>query len=338
MKRTVVTFFSIVIVLFSPLQASAQVSFSSLFDQIKALQEKVLQLQSQLEEKQEKQSTSVAVTAPPAFFFDFDLTVGNSGEAVTKLQGALTDNGVYAGPVTGYFGPLTKAGVAKFQDKYANEILTPVGLIVGTGYFGPSTRKKLNALNVTSVASVVPVASTKEYPIVTTTTTPSDSNILSFNGTDDFVDVGNSPSLALGNNFEISLFAKFTSKEPMVLINRVDGGGTYNQYWYLDTSRGGRIEASLGDGTNYSQIFSNVSVNDGAWHKISWKRVGDTQTLFIDGVDRAEINYIDSGIGNVNPPTNIYIGASIESNDYFFEGEIADVQIIIDNKLQWPTQ
>jgi Concanavalin A-like lectin/glucanases superfamily/Domain of unknown function (DUF2341)/Putative peptidoglycan binding domain len=44
------------------------------------------------------------------------------------------------GHETSYFGLLTSAALIKFQEAHAKEILTPNGLTRGTGYFGPSTR------------------------------------------------------------------------------------------------------------------------------------------------------------------------------------------------------
>ena len=76
-----------------------------------------------------------------------NLTVGNTGDDVTTLQQFLLDEGVYPeGLITGYFGSLTKQAVIRFQEKYMGEVLTPVGLSKGTGFFGSSTRAKLNEL------------------------------------------------------------------------------------------------------------------------------------------------------------------------------------------------
>lgn len=47
---------------------------------------------------------------------------------------------------TEFFGMLTLKAVIKFQEKYAAEILFPLGLTKGTGFVGPATLKKINEL------------------------------------------------------------------------------------------------------------------------------------------------------------------------------------------------
>lgn len=75
----------------------------------------------------------VAVTSANAagYVFTRNLTVGSTGADVSALQAAV---GV-ANP-TGYFGPITKAAVVKFQISKG---------ISGTGYVGPLTLAALNA-------------------------------------------------------------------------------------------------------------------------------------------------------------------------------------------------
>lgn len=70
------------------------------------------------------------------------LTVGSTGEDVTALQEALrTMPDIYPeGTVSGYFGSLTKAAVAKFQMKYG---IVSSSSDAGYGSVGPMTRAKL---------------------------------------------------------------------------------------------------------------------------------------------------------------------------------------------------
>ena len=60
-----------------------------------------------------------------------------------KLQGS----DVYPeGIVSGNFLSLTKEAVIRFQNKYRDEILTPIGAVSGTGIVGQMTRTKINRL------------------------------------------------------------------------------------------------------------------------------------------------------------------------------------------------
>ena len=101
--------------------------------------------------------TVPAIKLNPAFTYRFSnyLSVGMKGADVVALQQVLDLEGCYDYvPAVGspkYTGNFIKdgytfKGVVKFQEKYASEILTPLGLKKGTGFVGDATLKKLNAL------------------------------------------------------------------------------------------------------------------------------------------------------------------------------------------------
>jgi len=82
--------------------------------------------------------------------FDKNLYYGMKNDSeIFCLQQFLKNQGTDIYPeelITGNFLSLTKLAVIRFQEKYAQEILTPLGLSSGTGYVGPATREKINEL------------------------------------------------------------------------------------------------------------------------------------------------------------------------------------------------
>ncbi|HEY0964352.1 MAG TPA: peptidoglycan-binding protein [Candidatus Paceibacterota bacterium] len=118
------------------------------------LQTTINALLAQVQSLQAKLNGGASATAFN-YTWSRSLTIGSTGEDVRMLQKflnrdadtrvALSGAGS-AGNETTYFGPATSAAVAKFQNKYRSDILTPNGLITATGYFGPASIAKANAL------------------------------------------------------------------------------------------------------------------------------------------------------------------------------------------------
>lgn len=70
-----------------------------------------------------------------SYKFNNPLKLGDEGTEVTELQKRLTSEGVYSGPITGYYGSLTVSAVKAYQVLHG---LSPLGNV------GPGTRAALN--------------------------------------------------------------------------------------------------------------------------------------------------------------------------------------------------
>jgi hypothetical protein len=110
--------------------------------QIVYLQAEIARLQAQLVAMLGGQQQSGECNIKSNLYYG----MGNN-EEVKCLQQFLKDEGVYTeGLVTGNFYSLTFQAVIRFQEKYAAEILYPVGLQEGTGFVGDRTRQKISEL------------------------------------------------------------------------------------------------------------------------------------------------------------------------------------------------
>ena len=96
------------------------------------------------------------------------LKIGVRGQSVLMLQQLLnrdSDTQVSVsgagsrGNETQVFGPATRAAIMKFQAKYKDEILAPLGLTAPTGNVGPATAKKLVAIYCSDQSGLVHVSS-----------------------------------------------------------------------------------------------------------------------------------------------------------------------------------
>jgi len=119
----------------------------------------------------------VTNTAEASSVFTRTLRLGDSGPDVLLLQQKLnadidTRVAEYGpgspGNETERFGQLTRAAVIRFQEKYAEKILVPIGLSSGTGVVGEATRRVLD-IQTSEAPNTEPVTTTPATPIAPTT-------------------------------------------------------------------------------------------------------------------------------------------------------------------------
>lgn len=113
----------------------------------------------------------------PTFQFTQNLTAGDRSPEVLVLQQFLNTDPMTrvqesgagsSGFETNFFGPATLSAVIRFQEKYASEILIPVGLNRGTGFVGNQTQAKLNSLlTLAPTSSIVPTPEPSPMPSLT---------------------------------------------------------------------------------------------------------------------------------------------------------------------------
>ena len=126
----------------TPEKPISEMTREEILAKIAEIKENLTQLQAQLKE--------LLATQISCQTLEEDLFYGlRNDERVRCLQEFLKSQGAEIYPeglVTGNFLSLTQQTLIRFQEKYASEILAPLGLTQGTGYVGQMTRTKINQL------------------------------------------------------------------------------------------------------------------------------------------------------------------------------------------------
>lgn len=157
-------------------EAERQALIQSISQQIILLQAQVAQMLSQ-----QTAATTTAIATPTltnttgwCHTFNFNLGYSDIWNAeVGYLHTALQLQGLsYAPDLGNIYVQGTATAVAKFQEKYASEVLTPFRLTKGTGYFGTKTRQKMNQLY--GCVSSNPVEKSQSVPVTPSTLNASD--------------------------------------------------------------------------------------------------------------------------------------------------------------------
>ena len=116
--------------------------------QINSLLATIASLQAQLA------GMTGGATTGGTYNFTLNHKMGDQGGEVMDIQKFLNANGFPVassgagspGNETSYFGSRTKAAVMAWQNANAAQVLAPVGLSAGTGYWGPSSRAYANSM------------------------------------------------------------------------------------------------------------------------------------------------------------------------------------------------
>jgi len=266
-----------------------------LMAQIQALQTQLNTLMSQYQTLTGTTSTS-APAACSGVTFTANLAEGSSGSAVQCLQALLNSDvatqvavsGVgSSGAETTYFGSLTKAAAVKFQEKYAAEILTPLGLSAGTGFVGASTRAKLNSMVSTGVPSTpgttptTPLSGTTEGTLtVTADATPPSAQTI-YAGQEK-VAIAGLKVKALGSDIRVDrLDINFTAR-PWLNVSTITIADAGTDIIAYDVTSANTIEVTAGSSYLVRLTGLNIVIPDGVTKvltvKVNPKLVAGTGT------------------------------------------------------------
>ncbi|MBK1827208.1 cadherin domain-containing protein [Haloferula rosea] len=152
-----------------------------------------------------------------------------------------------------------------------------------------------------------------------------DGNALDFDGVDDGVLMGSAAALTGTGDFSLSAWVKVAPGSPAgaIIHQREPGGSGFQGEYVLNLNADGTISFFVYNSGFQFDIKSTATVNDGGWHHVVAKRVGDDGTIYIDGSSDA------TGTGPVKALLSraVSVGYDNRDSNKYFPGSIDDVRV-----------
>lgn len=159
-------------------------------------------------------------------------------------------------------------------------------------------------------------------------------NALNFDGTEDFINMGNPADLNFGTgNFTLEAWvnvpsAADLSDSPVIVMKGATGTGQSRYMVSVDPT--GQVVFEVSDGSGVATITTTAdAINDDSWHHIAVVREGAMGKIYIDGLPVEEQSIIG---GSFDDSENFVVGARNENeggfaDGGFFEGTIDEFRV-----------
>ena len=160
-------------------------------------------------------------------------------------------------------------------------------------------------------------------------------NAIDFDGSNDYVDCGDTIPLTVGNNdFAMSLWFATTDLDVPLAIKGAIGTDAYR--YMLSVTSSGTVKAEIDDNSatpGKISIYSASTLNDGLWHYAVMVRSGSWLHLYIDGSEVPTSPVDITGYGSINSVEPFLIAAcdnydNAGAPNLFARAQIDEVRVL----------
>ncbi len=143
----------------------------------------------------------------------------------------------------------------------------------------------------------------------------------SFNGTSDYVSLGNNALAVIGGPFTIEVWVKTASPTRQTIISESQSGVCTDGIFYIAADTG---YIAFTDGAGNTNM-GNITVNDGVWHHVAYvyNSITGIGTTYVDGATGTSTTAVVWR--NTCATTDTRIGSEVGSN--YFKGTIDNVRV-----------
>jgi len=149
-------------------------------------------------------------------------------------------------------------------------------------------------------------------PTIVPSRTTKFGNALSFDGADDWVNVGNQPRLNLGlSDFTIACWVHVNGDQNNKMILAKWGWVGEHQGFQLNVNTGGEVKFIIGNGTTPNYMTGiNMAINEWVWLVI--RRYGASMDCYLNNIYQKTNTNADL---NIDTPNNFAMGATYNGGD-----------------------